>query len=84
MDSYIEFDLSELRSVEEYELIVNASVSSDRGDYGYATITTTTTAPMYSSSTGRFIYISGTSVTSADYTTVLQGGQMYYLHLGYH
>ena len=81
-NSYIPIDLTNCQG--KYNLVVNASVSSDRGDYGYATITTTTTAPMYSSSTGRFIYISGTSVTSADYTTVLQGGQMYYLHLGYY
>ena len=82
-DSYIEFDLSELRSVEEYELIVNASVSSESNcDIGYATITNSTTAPNYSTETGSFMYISGT-VAARDYSTKLKGGDIYYLHLGY-
>ena len=82
-DSYIEFDLSELRSVEEYELIVNASVSSESNcDIGYATITNSTTAPNYSTETGSFMYISGT-VAATDYSTKLKGGSIYYLHLGY-
>ena len=84
-NSYIPIDLTGLTG--KYNLTVNANVSSQTGDYGYATVTTTTTAPMYYSITGRFIYISGTDeedITPTDYTTVLQGGQMYYLHLGYY
>lgn len=82
-DSYIEFDLSELRSVEEYELIVNANVSSESNcDIGYAIITNSITAPNYSTETGRFMYISGT-VAARDYSTKLKGGDIYYLHLGY-
>lgn len=82
-DSYIEFDLSELRSVEEYELIVNANVSSESNcDIGYAIITNSITAPNYSTETGRFMYISGT-VAATDYSTKLKGGSIYYLHLGY-
>ena len=84
-NSYIPIDLTDLTG--KYNLIVNANVSSESGDYGYATVTSSITAPSYSSSTGRFIYISGTSDTSStptDYTTVLQGGSMYYLHLGYY
>ena len=84
-NSYIPIDLTNYTG--KYNLIVNANVSSASGDYGYATVTTTTTAPAYNNSTGRFIYISGTSssvTNSKDYTTVLEGGKMYYLHLGYY
>ena len=80
-NSYIEFDLSKLDSATEYELIVNASISSEKNcDYGYATITNTTMAPSYNS--GGFMYISGT-IAARDYSTKLKGGDIYYLHLGY-
>ena len=79
-NSYIPIDLTNYSG--KYNLTVNANVSSQSSDYGYATVNQSTTAPSYSS-TGRFIYISGT-VADTDYTTVLQGGQMYYLHLGYY
>ena len=84
-NSYIPIDLTNYTG--KYNLIVNANVSSQTSDYGYATVKSNTTAPAYNSSTGRFIYISGTDdedTTSTDYTTVLQGGQKYYLHLGYY
>ena len=84
-NSYIPIDLT--GSTGKYNLTVNANVSSQSSDYGYATVTSSTTAPKYNDSTGRFIYISGTSeedTTPTDYTTVLQGGSMYYLHLGYY
>ena len=85
-NSYIPIDLTEYTG--KYNLIVNAQVSSQSSnDYGYATVTTTTSAPAHNNSTGRFIYKSGTSSSSIaprDYTTVLQGGKMYYLHLGYY
>ena len=80
-NSYIPIDLTNYTG--KYNLIVNANVSSQSSDYGYATITENETAPSYSSSTGRFIYISGEQ-DAQDYTTVLQGGQKYYLHLGYY
>ena len=81
-NSYIPIDLTQYTG--KYNLTVNAKVSSQSSnDYGYATVTNTTTAPSYSSSTGQFIKISGT-VSAKDYTTVLQGGQKYYLHLGYY
>ena len=84
-NSYIPIDLSSCTG--KYNLTVNANVSSQSSDYGYATVTNSTTAPAYNNTTGRFIYIAGTDeedTTSTDYTTVLQGGQMYYLHLGYY
>ncbi len=80
-NSYMEIDLRDYTG--KYNLTVNANISSQSNDYGYATVTNTTTAPSYSSSEGRFIYISGTT-TPTDYTTILQGGQMYYLHFGYY
>ena len=84
-NSYIPIDLSSLEG--QYVVVVNAKISSESADYGYATINQSTSAPSYSTSTGRFMYISGTSssvTTAKDYTsTALEGGQIYYLHLGY-
>ena len=85
-NSYIKLDLSEYSEDEILNITVNAQVSSESPDYGYATITESETAPTYSSSTGRFIYISGTSssvTTAKDYSTTLTGGKVYYLHFGY-
>ena len=80
-NSYIPIDLTNCTG--KYNLTVNAEVSSQSSDYGYATVTENTTRPSYNSSTGRFVYISGTQ-SGKDYTTVVQGGKMYYLHLGYY
>jgi len=80
-NSYIPIDLSSCAG--KYNLTVNAEVSSQSSEYGYATITENETRPLYSNSTGRFIYISGTQ-EAKDYSVVLQGGKMYYLHLGYY
>ena len=80
-NSYIPIDLTEYTG--KYNLIVNAQVSSQSSDYGYATVTTTTNVPSYSNTTGRIFRISGER-EAQDHTTVLQGGQMYYLHLGYY
>ena len=80
-NSYIPVDLTNCTG--KYNLTVNAKISSEKSDYGYATVTENTTRPEYNNSTGRLIYISG-EVGNQDYTTVLQGGKMYYLHLGYY
>ena len=85
-NSYMTVDLQDVEGY--YNLVVNANVSSQSGgDYGYATVTETVDAPAYNASTGRFIYISGTSsavITAKDYTTRLEGGKVYYLHFGYY
>ena len=80
-NSYIPIDLTNYTG--KYNLTVNAEISSEGSDCGYVTITENTTRASYNSSTGRFVYISGTQ-SAKDYTTVLQGGKMYYLHLGYY
>ena len=80
-NSYIPINLSDYTG--KYKLTVNASVSSESSDYGYATITEDTTAPDYNSSQGQFIKISGTK-EATDYVTELQAGKPYYLHLGYY
>ena len=85
-NSYIKLDLSEYTEDDILNIAVNAQISSESPDYGYATITESETAPAYNSSTGRFIYISGTSSSSTaskDYSTTLTGGKVYYLHFGY-
>ena len=81
-NSYITIDLSNMTG--SYLVKVNASCSSELyHDYGYATITESTIAPTYSTSDGRFVYLSGMQ-SSKDYTsTILEGGKKYYLHLGY-
>ena len=81
-NSYITIDLSNMTG--SYLVKVNASCSSESySDYGYATITESTIAPTYSTSDGRFVYLSGTQ-SAKDYTsTILEGGKKYYLHLGY-
>ncbi len=85
-NSYIPIDLQSLSG--KYNLTIKAKVSSEKkGDYGYATVTKTTTAPTYSDASGRFVYLSGTdydATIAKDYTTVLDGGYLYYLHLGYY
>ncbi len=82
--SYVKIDLTNY--VGKYKVKVNCQISSYQLSYGYATITESETAPSYNNSEGRFMYISGTSsnVTNAkDYSTILTGGKVYYLHLGY-
>ena len=81
-NSYIPIDLTKYTG--KYKLTVNATISSQaRSDIGYATVTQTTTAPRYNNENGRFIYISG-NIKGKNYSTILQGGNMYYLHLGYY
>ena len=81
-NSYVPIDLTNYTG--KYNLTVNAEVSSQSYyDYGYATVTENETRPNYNETTGNFVNISGTQ-SAKDYTTVLQGGKMYYLHLGYY
>ena len=80
-NSYFEIDLTNHPEA-ELQITINATISSESADRGYATITTSETAPTYNSDTGRFIYVSG-ATTTADYTTIITGGQKYYLHIGY-
>ena len=78
--SYIPIDLTE--NTGKYTLTVNAEIVVGSRNYGYATITEGTTSPNYDNTDGRFIYITE-NMGAKDYSIVLQGGKMYYLHLGY-
>ncbi len=80
-NSYIEIDLSNKEG--KYVVCINAEVSSESADRGYATITETTIAPAYNSTNGQFIYISGTQGAKEYTSAILEGGKTYYLHLGY-
>lgn len=81
-DAYKIIDLTD--ATEDYTLVVNAEVSSELNhDYGYATITNSASVPSASTTTGRFIYISGEQ-EAKDYSTVLKCGQKHYLHLCYY
>ena len=80
-NSYVRIDLSQIYG--KFDLVVNAEISSEKNyDIGYATISENKNAPSYSNSSNRFIYISG-DIEAKDYTTTLEGGKVYYLHLGY-
>lgn len=82
-NSYIEIDLSSYDKSINYDISIEAQVSSESGyDYGYATINTDTSAPQYNETSGRFVYISG-NVENQKYTTTVAGGNKYYLHIGY-
>ena len=82
-NSYIPIDLTNYTG--KFAIRVNASISSQSGnDIGYVTLNTSTTRPAYNSSSGRFVYISGT-VNNQNYISALvDGGRVYYLHLGYY
>ena len=81
-NSYFPIDLENLQG--DYVVVVNARVSSESGyDYGYLTITNNTTAPLFNVETGRFMYKSGVASDSDYKSTLLEGGNTYYLHLGY-
>ena len=78
--SYIPIDLTGLNGM--YNLIVNAEVSSMSGDYGYCTITKSTDRVTSYSGTSTFVKING-NIAAKDYTTEIEGGYLYYLHLNY-
>ncbi len=80
--SYIELDFRNYSPDDIIAIRLNAEASCEGADYGYATITKTIQAPEYDNLAGRFVYISGT-VKTQDYFTYINGGEKYYLHLGY-
>ena len=62
---------------------IDSLVSTYR-HYGYVTITKSKTIPSANNTDGRIIYITAeNSANSAQATTVLEKGNVYYLHLGY-
>ena len=78
--SYLKLDLSNFEG--EHTLTINGLVSSEGNyDIAYAAITNSVDAPEYNNTTNRFIYTSGTNDINSEYK--LQGGEIYYLHLGY-
>ncbi|HNQ20555.1 MAG TPA: hypothetical protein PKI46_05795, partial [Bacteroidales bacterium] len=81
-NSYLKLDLTNKQPNETINISINATVSSESNyDLGYATIKSTASIPAYSDTAGRFMYISGN--VSGNYSTNLNGGQIYYLHIGY-
>ena len=80
-NSYIPIDLRNYTG--KYNITLNAEISTQIGDYGYATINKEQTAPNYDNSTGRLVYITGNQL-SKKYTYEIDGGYLYYLHLGYY
>ena len=81
-NSYIPIDLTNFAGT--YKVIVNAEISSELDcDYGYVMVTENTDIPAGYDPNGRVVFISGNE-KARDYSIILQGGQMYYLHLGYY
>ena len=82
-NSYIPIDLTNVEGTYYVYISYRQSTQSSY-DYGYATITQNTTAPLYNNSTGRFLYTSGNyTYTYGSSSQNLTGGNKYYLHLGY-
>lgn len=81
--SYAKIDLTNYNGMAE--LTVNAEIlSSSNKDYGFAIITDNAEAPEYNSSAENiFMNISG-SHSAENYSIELEGGKVYYLHLGYY
>lgn len=80
-NSYIKLDLTNTDF--DVELKINAEISSESGcDYGYVNITDSTDAPAYNDGEGQLLKISGKQAAQ-NYTQVLEGGKVYYIHIGY-
>ncbi len=83
--SYFKVDLTdEQYKGKKYAIEINARASGDYDNEGYATITDNTEKPYVNDEKGRFMYIYG-DTSNKDYTSmVLEGGNIYYLHLGHY
>ena len=80
-NSYIPIDLRDYKGI--YTLKVGYYVKADYSDYGYLTIREDTVAPIHSDEVGRFAH-SYNYTSSYGATTSLEGGKVYYLHMGYY
>ena len=78
--SYIPLDLRNTSG--KFRLKVNAEISSEDADYGYAIVSEKLILANYKDANEKLISISG-EVEAKDYETVLNGGKLYYLHLIY-
>ena len=78
--SYIYIDLREYE--EDQYLRINASVSSESGDIGYAIVTNDNNVPSQNQISD-LIYISEEK-ENREFVTFLKAGSEYYLHLGYY
>ena len=78
---YVPIDLIGLDG--EYEIKVNAEISSEENDYAYATIKTDESMPDYYNDGITVINNISGEIEQTDYTAVVEGGQRYYLHFVY-
>ena len=80
--SYIKLDLTNY--TDSQMLTINAEIDNNgnSSSYGYVTITESIDTPLYNQTEGRLIYIKG-KVSAKDYSTLLQKGKVYYIHIGY-
>lgn len=81
-NSYIPIDLRNRTG--KYNLTINAEISSENNcDVGYVAVTQSKSAPKYNDNIEKLINNISGIVPAQDYTTVLEGGNIYYVHLGY-
>ena len=83
-NSYIPINLEHLPSQAEVKVTLNYTVSSESVSYdvGYAIITQSVDAPLHTDTENRFVRAGGSTTTGEGYI-IIEGGEQYYLHLGY-
>ncbi len=79
--SYIPINLVGVEG--KVNIIVNAEISSEYNDYGFATITTSNQVPSSYSSGTRVISNIREEQEAKDYVATIEGGEQYYLHFIY-
>lgn len=80
-NSYIEIDLSNKSKNSMFRVVLNAETSCNY--YGYAHLNTSKEVTNWNGSASRMFYKNGITEPQ-NYETVIPGGQIYYLHLGYY
>ena len=77
--SYVPIDLSQYSG--NVQIAVKAEIKSVNGSIGFCTIAEDNGFRTYTMDAGRFVYVNQTT-EETEYTTTVQGGKKYYLHLG--
>ena len=79
-NSYLVFDLTGVST--DRTIKINATISSQQnGDIGYITVKDTPDFPEYNDTSGRYVYVSGESIS--DYNITLPANKVSYVHFGY-
>ena len=68
----------------KYKISMDVLASSESYDVGFVHVTESANAPYYGNQEGRLIRSSGTSNTYQKISKIMDGGKVYYLHIGYY